>query len=62
MENRSSEELRVELMELLRKQSEHLDSRSLGIATDTEIIDIDYELRQEVIHDICRQLANSSAA
>lgn len=56
----STDELRLELMELLRKQTEHLNARSLGAATDGEIID--YELRQEVIHDLCNQLANSEAA
>jgi len=55
-----TEPLRLELMELLRKQAEHLNARSLGTATDAEIID--FELRQEVIHDLCKQLANSEAA
>ena len=62
MENRpkSQEELRVELTQLLRKQNELLESRTFGSATETEILE--YELRQEVIHDICRRLANSAAA
>jgi hypothetical protein len=60
MERRSAETLRLELVELLQKQAELLNARSLGSASDVEVID--YELRQEVINDICQQLANSSAA
>jgi hypothetical protein len=52
--------LRLELEHLLRKQAKLLNARSLGEATDGEILD--YELRQEVIHDICQKLANSPAA
>ena len=62
MENRpkSHEELRAELAQLLRKQNHLLESRTFGSATDAEILE--YELRQEVIHEICRRLANSAAA
>ena len=60
MEGRSNEALRLELTQLLRKQSELLESRSFGSASDAEIID--YELRQEVIRDLCQQLANSAEA
>ena len=60
MERRSTEALRLELVELLRRQSELLNARELGTTSDGEILD--YELRQEVIRDICQQLANSSAA
>ncbi|MFL6303361.1 MAG: hypothetical protein ACJ72H_07455 [Candidatus Sulfotelmatobacter sp.] len=35
-----------------------LDARSLGAANEGEVVD--YELRQEVIHDICQILANSN--
>lgn len=55
-----AEGLRLELLELLRKQAEHLNAQSLGSATEAEIID--YELRQEVIHDLCKRLANFNAA
>lgn len=55
----SSDGLGLQLMDLLRKQAECLNARSLGAATDVEIID--FELRQEVIHDLCKQLANSQA-
>ena len=60
MERRSTEALRLELVELLRKQAELLNARTLGSSADDDIVD--YELRQEVIMDICRQLANSSVA
>jgi len=57
---KSQDELRFELAQLLRKQNELLESRTFGSATESEILE--YELRQEVIHDICRRLANSAAA
>ena len=60
MENYRAEELRAELNQLLRKQTEVLESRSFGAATDAEILE--YEIRQEIIHDICNELANSAAA
>jgi hypothetical protein len=60
MENYREEELRVELSQLLKKQTEVLESRSFGAATDTEILE--YEIRQEIIHEICNELANSAAA
>ena len=59
MESRYIEELRGELTELLHKQTEVLESRTFGSASDSDILD--YEIRQEVIHEICNQLANSAA-
>jgi hypothetical protein len=59
MENNRVELLACELAQLLKKQVEVLDSRSLGSATDLEILE--YELRQEIVHEICNQLANSNA-
>ena len=50
-------ELRAELNQLLRKQVEVLESRSLGTATDTDLLE--YEIRQEMIHEMCNQLAHS---
>ena len=58
METNRVEEMRAELNQLLQKQSEVLESRVFGGATDTELLE--YELRQEIIHEICNQLANSS--
>jgi len=60
MENDRAEDLRTQLDQLLKKQSEVLESRSFGAATDTEILE--YEIRREVIHDICNELANRAAA
>jgi hypothetical protein len=60
MENYRAEVLRAELNQLLKRQTEVLESRSFGAATDTEILE--YEIRQEIIHDICHELANSVAA
>jgi len=59
VENYYVEELRTELNQLLKKQTEVLESRSFGAATDTEILE--YEIRREIIHDICNELANSVA-
>lgn len=57
MENYRVDELRAELGQLLKKQAEVLESRSLGAATDTELLE--YEIRQEIVHEICNQLAHS---
>ena len=60
METDRIEELRAELNQLLKKQTEVLESRTFGGATDTELLE--YEIRQEIIHEICNKLANSRAA
>jgi len=60
METNRVEDLRAELNQLLKKQTEVLESRTFGGATDTELLE--YELRQKIIHEICNELANSSAA
>ena len=60
MENHRVEELRAELSQLLKKQAEVLESRALGEASDSELIE--YEIRQEIIHEICNRLARSAAA
>jgi len=60
MESCRIDELRVELDQLLKKQAEILESRTLGAASDTELLE--YEIRQEIIHEICNQLAHSTAA
>jgi hypothetical protein len=59
MENHRIEELRTELNQLLKKQTEVLESRTFGGATDTELLE--YEIRQEIIQEICDQLADSAA-
>ena len=58
MDRNQAETLRKELDQLLRKQSEVLESRTFGAATDTDILE--YEIRQEIIHEMCNQLANSA--
>ena len=57
MEDRRIEELRIELGELLRKQSEILESRLLGSASDTELLE--YDVRQEIVHEITNQLVRA---
>ena len=59
MENYHSEVLRAELNQLLKQQTEVLKSRSFGAATDTEILE--FEIRREVIQEICHQLANATS-
>ena len=51
MENYRVDKLRAELNQLLKKQSQVLESRSLGSATDTELLE--YEIRQEIVHELC---------
>jgi hypothetical protein len=57
MEKVQAEELRHELNQLLQKPAEILETRRLGTATDTQVLE--YEIRQEVVHELCNQLANS---
>jgi hypothetical protein len=57
MESRHIEELRVELTGLLHKQNEVLESRMLGSASESDLLE--YEIRQEIVHELCNQLANS---
>jgi hypothetical protein len=60
MANARTDELRADLNRLLKMQTEVLESRTFGAATDTEIVE--FEIRREVIQEICKQLANSSSA
>jgi hypothetical protein len=59
MNNDRAEALREERGQLLKKQAEVLESRTFGGASDTEILE--YEIRQEIIHEMRNQLANSDA-
>jgi asparagine synthetase B (glutamine-hydrolysing) len=54
------DELRAELNKHLQKQSETLKARVFGGLSDTELIE--YDLREEIISDIQRRLARSTAA
>lgn len=60
MENYRTEEMRLELDTLLRKQHEVLESRVLGTASDDDLLE--YEIRQEIIHELCNILSHSRAA
>ncbi len=52
------EKLKAELAGLLKKQAEFMESRALGGATDSEILE--YEVRQEIVKEICDQLGHST--
>jgi len=60
METRRTEEIRAELKELLRKQHEVLESRILGTASDSELLE--YEVRQEIVDQLCKALSRSETA
>jgi hypothetical protein len=60
MEIHRIEQMRSELDHLFKKQREILKSREFGVASDAEILE--YEIRQEIIHEMCNELANSAAA
>ena len=60
MESSRDEDHRTEQARLLRKQEEVLESCSFGTASETEVLE--YEIRQEVVHEICNQLARSIAS
>ena len=60
MRHYPSEQLRFELNQLLRKQGEVLESRVLGTATDDDLLE--YEVRQNIVHELCKVLARSAAA
>ena len=60
MEHPRIEELQAELKQLLQRQAEFLDKQVFGGASETELLE--YELRQEMIGEICEQLARRTAA
>lgn len=49
--------LQTELSELLRKQRQILESRMLGTASETDLLE--YEIRQEIVHEMCNQLVRA---
>lgn len=61
MENhQTTEELRLELDALLRKQHQVLECRMLGSASEDDLLE--YEIRQEIIHELCNILSHSASA
>ncbi len=60
VEHYQVQELRSELNHLLQKQAEFVESKSLGGATDSEVLE--YEIRQEIIGEICDQLGHTADA
>lgn len=54
MDDQQMEQLHTELSELLRKQREVLESRMLGTASESDLLE--YEIRQEIVHEMCNQL------
>ena len=55
-----SHELRIELEQLLQKQSKTIEARLSGRANDME--SLEYEIRQEVIREMWEQLARSTSS
>jgi hypothetical protein len=53
-----SEQLRFALNNLLRKQHDVLESRMLGTASEDELLE--YEVRQSIIRELCKVLANAA--
>lgn len=51
------EQLQTELSALLRKQREILESRMLGTASEDDLLE--YEVRQEIVHEMCNQLVRA---
>ena len=54
-----SHELRIELEQLLQKQSNTIEARLSGRANDLE--SLEYEIRQEVIREMWERLAQSAS-
>ena len=59
IESRSSQELRIQLEQLLRKQSKTLETGLSGRANNVE--SLEYEIRQEVIREVWERLAKSAS-
>jgi len=54
------EQLEEELARLIQQQAEFVEMRSLGGATDSEILE--YEVRQEMVQEICDRLRRHTGA
>jgi hypothetical protein len=51
------EQLQAELSGLLRKQRDVLESRMVGTASESDLLE--YEVRQEIVHEMCNQLVRA---
>ena len=60
MESYNIDDLRAQLKQLLKKQSDTMEARIFGGVSDVEILE--YDLRQEVIDELQQRLARSAAA
>jgi hypothetical protein len=54
MRNDHVAKLETDLAEMLKKQADFVESRRFQGATDSEILE--YELRQEIVKEMCNQL------
>jgi len=54
------DELRSELAQLLKKQSETMEARVFGGVSDTEILE--YDIREKIIAEIQERLARAAVA
>ena len=58
MDRNRREAMRNELKQLVKKQTEFLEPQTFGGASHTDLLE--YERRQEIIHDLCEQLEHST--
>jgi hypothetical protein len=57
MDVQNVKQLQSEVGELLRKQREVLESRMLGTASESDLLE--YEIRQEIVREMCNQLVRA---
>ena len=60
MDGHNGQALRMQLEQLLKKQSSTLEARLAGRANEIEILE--YEIREEVIREMWERLARSASA
>jgi len=60
MENQRKEELRAQLGGLLRQPAKVMEARSLGAATEVELLA--YEVRQEIVRELWEKRVRPKAA
>ena len=54
------EQLQGEVRKLLRKQRDVLESRMLGTASEGDLLE--FEIRQEIVRDICNQIVRAMSS